>query len=91
MREPHLGLEKQGIYRLSAKKNELMELKAKVETNVHSIQYMSEDIDIHLLTGLVKLYLREMPIPIFLFAAKDRAEYSGTFHCHFTLRRMRLS
>jgi hypothetical protein len=47
------------------------------ETNVHSVPYMSEDIDIHLLSSLVKSYLREMPTPIFLFSTKDRVDYSG--------------
>ncbi len=74
-----IGIEKEGIYRLSCKKNELLELKIMAETNVHSVPYMSEDIDIHILTNLVKSYLREIPNPIFLFSTKDRVDYSSNF------------
>ena len=73
-----LGLSKQGVYRISCKKTVLDEMKAKIETNINSLEKLNEIPDIHLLTGLVKSYLREIPNPIFPFSLKDRAEYSGT-------------
>ena len=73
-----LGLEEQGIYRISCRKTDLDEMKTKIETDIDSFENLNR-LDINLLTGIVKSYLREMPTSIFPFSLKDRVDYSGTF------------
>ncbi|KNC95788.1 uncharacterized protein SPPG_08781 [Spizellomyces punctatus DAOM BR117] len=70
------GLDKEGIYRVSGKHSDVLELKLRVEKDVHSVNLEDESWDVHVIAGLVKMYLRQLPVPVFPFPAKERTEYS---------------
>lgn len=65
------------MYRVSPKKAELLDLKIQVETDINSVDFNVKELDIHLLTGLIKTYLRDLPTPLLLFPPKERVEYSS--------------
>jgi hypothetical protein len=71
------GLDKEGIYRLSAKKGDVDTLRIEVETDVEAVDFLNPDLDVHILTNLIKQYLRELPDPLFLYPIKERMEYSA--------------
>lgn len=73
----NLGLDREGIYRVSGKVIESNELRIALETDMTNIDFMDEKVDIHLVTGMVKQYFRELPDQILNFPPKDRAEYSS--------------
>jgi RhoGAP domain len=54
-----------------------MDLKIEVETDINSVDFSDTNLDIHLLTGLVKSYLRDLPSPLLVFPPKERVEYSS--------------
>jgi hypothetical protein len=83
------GLDKEGIYRLSAKKGDVDALRIEVETDVDAVDFLNPDLDIHILTNLIKQYLREMPDPLFLYPIKERMEYSGISDGQVRLSRLR--
>lgn len=70
------GLDKEGIYRVSGKHTDVSELKLRVEKDVHSVNLEDDTWDIHVVAGLVKMYLRHLPMPVFPFPAKERLEYA---------------
>ncbi|KAJ3337422.1 hypothetical protein HDU91_001490 [Kappamyces sp. JEL0680] len=76
-KSPAKGASVEGIYRISGSKTEFNDLRVLVESNVHAVNYISNDIDVHLLAGLVKSYLRELPAPLLVFSSKERMEYSS--------------
>lgn len=55
------GLEEEGIFRLSGSKQTIFRLRAFVNLNW---EYSLESEDIHAISGLLKLFLREMPEPL---------------------------
>jgi hypothetical protein len=71
------GIHAEGIYRVGGSKSEFNDLRALVELDVHAVHFIKNDIDIHLITGLVKAYLRDLPVPLLIFSAKDRSDYSS--------------
>ncbi|UXI16668.1 NADH-ubiquinone dehydrogenase [Sarcoptes scabiei] len=59
------GLKEVGIYRVSGLSSEVQKLKKAFETNPRDACYLIREIDIHSVTGLLKLYLRELPESLF--------------------------
>eukprot|EP00842_Homolaphlyctis_polyrhiza_P005462 jgi/Hompol1/5917/HPOL_000308-RA len=70
------GITREGIYRLSGKLSDAVEVRLQLETDSEKIDLMEDKYDVHTLCSIVKQYLRELPQPIFPFCGKDRAEYS---------------
>ncbi|KAJ3032842.1 hypothetical protein HDV00_007037 [Rhizophlyctis rosea] len=70
------GLDKEGIYRVSGKHTDVVELKQQLEKDVNQVDLLDDRWDLHVIAALVKLYLRTLPIPLFPFQPKDRAEHS---------------
>lgn len=70
------GLHVEGLYRVSAKNSDRDKARIELETDLNAFNW--EIADIHLLTGLVKAYLRELPEPLFPFPRADRDAYSAT-------------
>lgn len=64
----------EGIYRVPGLRTDLVDLKLAAEVD-DTIDFSTYDT--HLISGLVKLYLRELPDPILVFPPKERAEYSS--------------
>lgn len=63
--EHRLGLNEVGIYRLSGSKVVISQLRLAYDTRSSSADLSSEDI--HNVTGLLKLWLRELPEPVIPF------------------------
>ncbi|XP_033098670.1 active breakpoint cluster region-related protein-like isoform X2 [Anneissia japonica] len=59
------GLEETGIYRISGSSGDVAKLKNAFENHHKSIESMLGQTDIHAVAGLMKLYFRELPEPLF--------------------------
>ncbi|KAK6968674.1 active breakpoint cluster region-related protein, partial [Biomphalaria glabrata] len=59
------GLDEVGIYRVSGVTSDLQRIKKLFDRNVRAGIAALEDADIHTVTGTLKLYLRELPEPLF--------------------------
>jgi len=60
-----LGLDEEGLFRLAAGSSKVKRLKAEIETPGLPILLSLEAADHHVLTGIIKSYLRELPDPLF--------------------------
>ncbi|KAI8894680.1 Rho GTPase activation protein [Globomyces pollinis-pini] len=72
-----LGISVEGLYRVSGKMSDGENLRIQLEVDVNSVDLMDDTIDVHLLTGLVKSFFRDLPDPLIIFAPKERADYSA--------------
>ncbi|RWS31431.1 active breakpoint cluster region-related protein-like protein [Leptotrombidium deliense] len=59
------GMKEVGIYRVSGLTSDLQKLKKAFENNPYEAEFLLKDIDIHAVTGLLKMYLRELPEALF--------------------------
>ncbi|XP_050407938.1 active breakpoint cluster region-related protein isoform X1 [Patella vulgata] len=59
------GLEEIGLYRVSGVTSEVQKLKKIFDKNIKAGMNSVADADIHAVTGLLKLYFRELPEPLF--------------------------
>jgi breakpoint cluster region protein len=59
------GLEDLGIYRVSGVSSEIQRLKKAFERNSKGAIPLAKEVDIHVVTSLLKLYLRELPEALF--------------------------
>ncbi|XP_057292746.1 rho GTPase-activating protein 15-like isoform X2 [Hydractinia symbiolongicarpus] len=66
------GLETDGLYRVSGNLSSIQKLRVMVDHGEHVDFKQPEWNDIHILTGSLKLYFRELPEPLFPFALFDR-------------------
>jgi hypothetical protein len=69
------GLDKEGLYRVSGKAAERDRLRLELEADYTKFDF--ENTDVHILTGLVKAFFRELPEPLFYFPTPERAAYSN--------------
>ena len=60
-----LGLEEEGLFRLAAGSSKVKRLRAEIETPGLPFLLSLEVADHHVLTGIIKSYLRELPEPLF--------------------------
>lgn len=64
------GLHEQGIYRISGTRNAIDELENQLDAkSIHQISFSR--IDVHVLTSVVKQWLRELPEPLVPYASYD--------------------
>lgn len=63
------GLDVTGIYRLSGTTSRIQRLKAKLEANVEAVDLQSDEnlTDINDITGVLKLFFRELPEPLLTY------------------------
>ena len=61
----NLGLEEEGLFRLAAGTSKVKRLKAEIETPGVSLLPCVETAEHHVLTAIIKSYLRELPEPLF--------------------------
>ncbi|KAI8799864.1 hypothetical protein BJ742DRAFT_843862 [Cladochytrium replicatum] len=66
------GLEREGLYRISGKQSDIFDVRANIEKNTSTVLF--DEVDVNVLASIVKMYLRQLPDPLFPFAANDRAE-----------------
>ncbi|KAB7505049.1 Active breakpoint cluster region-related protein, partial [Armadillidium nasatum] len=59
------GLNEVGIYRVSGLASDINKLKKSFESNPYEAEQLVKEVDIHSVTGLLKLYLRELPEALF--------------------------
>lgn len=59
------GMEEVGIYRVSGVTSEVQQLKKLFDKNPIAAAAVAKDSDIHAITGVLKLYFRELPEPLF--------------------------
>lgn len=59
------GMNEVGVYRVSGSASDLARLKKSFESNSYEAEQLLKDVDIHSATGVLKLYLRELPEALF--------------------------
>ncbi|KAG8181370.1 hypothetical protein JTE90_008841 [Oedothorax gibbosus] len=59
------GIHEIGIYRVSGSATDVQRLKKSFETNVYEAEQLLKEVDIHSVTGMFKMYLRELPEALF--------------------------
>ncbi|KAH9982156.1 hypothetical protein BGW80DRAFT_1261857 [Lactifluus volemus] len=70
------GLDAEGIYRVSGRHANVQELQHKLERNEKAFSFNSYTDDIYSVASFLKLYLRELPEPLFRFPLQDRIQHS---------------
>ncbi|KAG2123602.1 hypothetical protein DEU56DRAFT_829349 [Suillus clintonianus] len=71
------GLDAEGIYRVSGRHAIVQDLQHKIERNEASFKFNPLTDDIYAVSSLLKLYLRELPEPLFRFPLQDRIEHTA--------------
>ncbi|KAJ3114311.1 hypothetical protein HDU96_002276 [Phlyctochytrium bullatum] len=69
------GLKKEGIYRISAKHSDIMDLRQKLEKDINKVSLDDETWDVHVICGIVKMFLRELPKPLLEIPDIERKEF----------------
>jgi Rho GTPase-activating protein 1 len=69
------GLQTEGIFRLSGNSNKIQEMKKLIDKG-QDVKF-SDEFEAHAIAGLLKLYFRELPDPLFTFAL-----YNDIVACH---------
>ncbi|XP_019620568.1 PREDICTED: LOW QUALITY PROTEIN: active breakpoint cluster region-related protein-like [Branchiostoma belcheri] len=59
------GVEELGIYRISAVSSDVQKLKKAFDTGSKDLHHMIQETDINAVAGVLKLYFRELPEPLF--------------------------
>ncbi|ENN73158.1 hypothetical protein HUJ04_008948 [Dendroctonus ponderosae] len=59
------GMSEVGVYRVSGSQSDIAKLKKSFETNSYEAEQLLKDVDIHSVTGILRLYLRELPEALF--------------------------
>ncbi|XP_018325417.1 active breakpoint cluster region-related protein [Agrilus planipennis] len=59
------GMSEVGIYRVSGSASDISKLKKSFETNSYEAEQLLKEVDIHSVTGILRLYLRELPEALF--------------------------
>ncbi|KAF9519904.1 hypothetical protein BS47DRAFT_1374940 [Hydnum rufescens UP504] len=70
------GMDAEGIYRVSGRHAAVQELTHKIERNERAFQFNPITEDVYAVSGLLKLYLRELPEPVFRFPLQERLHHS---------------
>ncbi|KAI0063187.1 RhoGAP-domain-containing protein [Artomyces pyxidatus] len=70
------GLLSEGIYRVSGRHAIVLELQHKIERNEADFAFNSYTDDVYSVSSLLKLYLRELPEPVFRFPLQDRIQHT---------------
>ncbi|KDE08751.1 hypothetical protein MVLG_01205 [Microbotryum lychnidis-dioicae p1A1 Lamole] len=74
----HSGLQIEGIYRISGKVATVQQIIHEIERDEESFAFRPND-DPAMVGGVLKLYLRQLPFPLFPVTAADRSTYSADF------------
>ncbi|KAJ7225904.1 hypothetical protein GGX14DRAFT_422836 [Mycena pura] len=69
------GLESEGIYRVSGRHAVVQFLQHEIERDESKFEFKPKD-DVYAVASLLKLYLRELPEPIFRFSLQDRIQHT---------------
>ncbi|KIK71391.1 hypothetical protein GYMLUDRAFT_254611 [Collybiopsis luxurians FD-317 M1] len=69
------GLDAEGIYRVSGRHAIVQTLQHEYEKDEAKFEFRPKD-DIYAVASLIKLYLRELPEPVFRFSLQDRIQHT---------------
>lgn len=78
------GMKEIGIYRVSGLTSDIQKLKKAFENNPYEAEHLLKEIDIHAVTGLLKMYLRELPEALFTNALYKK--FFDAFSEYFNFR-----
>ncbi|KAH7929352.1 RhoGAP-domain-containing protein [Leucogyrophana mollusca] len=70
------GLESEGVYRVSGRHAIVQDLQHKIERNEAAFKFNPLTDDVYAVSSLLKLYLRELPEPIFRYPLQDRIDHT---------------
>ncbi|KAJ3188989.1 hypothetical protein HK101_009050 [Irineochytrium annulatum] len=70
------GLHREGLYRISAKQSDILDLKVRLEKDLSKVVLEDEKYDVHVVCGVIKMFLRELPEPLLDIPEKERKEYA---------------
>ncbi|KAI9572604.1 hypothetical protein HD554DRAFT_2202498 [Boletus coccyginus] len=70
------GLESEGIYRVSGRYAVVQDLQHKIERNEAAFKFNRLTDDVYAASSLLKLYLRQLPEPLFKYTLSDRTEHT---------------
>ncbi|RUS14635.1 hypothetical protein BC937DRAFT_93523 [Endogone sp. FLAS-F59071] len=72
------GLDREGIYRISGRQTTTEKLRQQFERDEEGCVFGEDGVtdDVFTIAGILKIYLRELPEPLFPFALEERIEYS---------------
>ncbi|XP_070511542.1 active breakpoint cluster region-related protein isoform X3 [Cardiocondyla obscurior] len=85
------GVGEVGLYRVSGSASDVARLRKSFESNSYEAEQLLKEVDVHSVTGVLKLYLREMPEALFtdaLYPAFLEAFQTGDLSRGATLRRV---
>ncbi|XP_015110319.1 active breakpoint cluster region-related protein [Diachasma alloeum] len=85
------GMSEVGLYRVSGSASDVMKLRKSFESNSYEAEQLLKEVDVHSVTGVLKLYLREMPEALFtdaLYPAYLEAFQTGELNRGPALRRV---
>ncbi|KAK7694250.1 hypothetical protein QCA50_001430 [Cerrena zonata] len=78
------GMDAEGIYRVSGRHAAVQELQHKIERNEAAFQFHAPQDDVYAVASLLKLYLRELPEPVFKFSLQERIQHTGDLDEHIS-------
>ncbi|GAA5824616.1 hypothetical protein JCM10212_005045 [Sporobolomyces blumeae] len=70
------GLEVEGIYRVPGKLGTIQQIVHQMEKEEETFRFTEND-DVSAVAGVLKLYLRQLPSPLFPFSAADRKAFAA--------------
>ncbi|KAI8983411.1 hypothetical protein BD414DRAFT_81407 [Trametes punicea] len=76
------GLDAEGIYRVSGRHAAVQELQHKIERNEAAFQFNPITDDVYSVSSFLKMYLRELPEPVFKFSLQERIQHTEGFDEH---------
>ncbi|XP_034941803.1 active breakpoint cluster region-related protein [Chelonus insularis] len=85
------GMSEVGLYRVSGSASDVTKLRKSFESNSYEAEQLLKEVDVHSVTGVLKLYLREMPEALFtdaLYPAFLEAFQTGELARSMALRRV---
>ncbi|GJE85925.1 RhoGAP-domain-containing protein [Phanerochaete sordida] len=78
------GLDAEGIYRVSGRHAAVQELQHKIERDEEAFQFNPAVDDVYAVSSLLKLYLRELPEPVFKFSLQERQQHTEEIAGHIS-------
>ncbi|KAJ3556479.1 hypothetical protein NM688_g2008 [Phlebia brevispora] len=76
------GLDAEGLYRVPGRYTSVLELQHKIERNEDEFEFIPSIDDVYVVSALLKLYLRELPEPLFKFPLQDRIQHTEDLESH---------
>ncbi|CAH7668687.1 hypothetical protein BY996DRAFT_4591138 [Phakopsora pachyrhizi] len=76
------GMRVEGLYRISGKMQSVTQLVHEIEKDEDTFKFDSDRHDIFTISGVLKLYLRQLPQPLFPFPLVERVSFTNQIEDH---------